>query len=134
MITLLVNALGLGLMAFVIGWFWVKPKRPFIKNSSSTKNTKNGYSAEPNLPLIIRVKHGTYQPAFIKAKLGQPLTLRFIREDASACANLIYIEAFGITQPLPLNTPVDILLTPFEAGEYAFTCQMGMYKGILRVI
>jgi plastocyanin domain-containing protein len=115
---LVVNALAIAAAAFIVWWFWLsKPK-----------------SARAQSGIIeILVDNGVYTPARIEVPAGQPVTLRFIRKDASPCAEKVLFNDFSLGRDLPLNTPVDITLTPEAPGEYAFTCQMQMYRGALVV-
>jgi len=115
----LVNLLGLALIAFIIWWFWLwRPE----SETSSTAGT-----------IEVRVRDGAYDPAYISARVGEPLHLRFIREDATPCAEFVVFEAFGIQKQLPLGESVEFTLTPERAGEFDFTCQMQMYRGRLIV-
>lgn len=119
MILLLVNFLGLALIALIIWWFWLH-KTPVM-----SENMKD--------LVVIEVANGVYQPAYIQAVANRPITLRFIREDATPCASVVIFNTLNISQELPLQKPVDISLTIKAAGEYEFTCQMGMYRGKLFV-
>lgn len=118
MIMIIVNIIGLLMIGFVIWWFWFSKPRVF----SSSSDVIN-----------ILVKDGVYQPARIRVKLHHPLTLRFTRQDPSACAEFVVFDALNISKQLPLHQPVDIQLTLEKSGEYEFTCQMGMYRGKLIV-
>lgn len=114
--TIIVNIIGLLLIVFIIWWFWLsKPK---------------AITAVTNL-IEIKIKNGVYDPALIQVKAKEPITLRFIREDGSACAETISFADLHISKILPLNVPTDIQLFLPKAGEYEFTCQMGMYRGKL---
>ncbi len=120
MITVIVNLLGISLVGLIIWWFWFsKP------NASST---------EINNYIQIKVKDGTYDPAYIQIKANQQATLRFIREDASPCAEMVIFDSLNINEKLPLHKPKDIVLSIKNTGEYVFTCQMGMYRGKIIVI
>ncbi len=116
MMTILINLIGLFLIAAIIWWFW------FSKPSIAIM--------QANI-IDIFVKDGVYQPASIQGKINQPLTLRFIRKDASPCAEFVIFNTLNISRSLPINTPTDITLTIEKAGKYEFTCQMGMYRGHL---
>ena len=113
----LIDLTGLLLIGFIVWWFWLY--RPAGQVAGGT--------------VEVRVKDGSYDPAFITAKLGQPLRLRFIREDATPCAEYVLFEDFGIQQRLPLGEPVEFTITPDRAGRFDFTCQMQMYRGVLTV-
>ncbi|OGT64015.1 MAG: hypothetical protein A3J38_07020 [Gammaproteobacteria bacterium RIFCSPHIGHO2_12_FULL_45_9] len=117
MITILVNSIGIILMLVIIGWFWLShPESVALKKKNIIE---------------IKVKNGVYQPANIRVPLHQPFTLRFIRQDASPCADAVIFHALHINQALPLGGTLDIPLTLDQAGEYEFSCQMGMYRGKL---
>ena len=114
-LTLFINLIGIVFIAFIVWWFWLyKPGNP---------------KAPVQSVVTVKVKDGAYQPAYILAKVKQPITLRFIREDASACAQTVVFNGLDISQNLPLNTPADVVLTIDNPGDYEFTCQMGMYRG-----
>lgn len=81
----------------------------------------------------IIVDQGVYAPAHIKARLGEPIVLRFIRRTANPCAKVVVFADLAVSAELPLGEPVELTLTPQRAGEYPFTCEMGMYRGVLIV-
>lgn len=114
MITTIANIIGLCLIALIVWWFWLSKLNSFIKADDFIE---------------IKVKDGVYQPAYIQVKANHPVTLRFIREDASPCAEVVVFDALNISEQLPLHIPKDIVLTLKDIGEYEFTCQMGMYRG-----
>jgi len=116
----LVNLAGLILIGFIVWWFWLW--RP-----AAAKESVAGGIVE------VHVKDGAYDPAFLSAKVGQTLRLRFIREDATPCAEYVVFEDFGIQERLPLNEPVEFSLLPDKPGRFDFTCQMQMYRGVLTV-
>lgn len=110
----MVNIAGLSLIFLIVWWFWL----------SHSKN----YATVQDF-IEIKVKDGVYQPAHIEIKVNHPVTLRFIREDASPCAEVVVFGSLNISEQLPLGKPKDIPLTLKSPGEYEFTCQMGMYRG-----
>lgn len=117
MLSMAVNGLGLLFMAVIIWWFWFSTPVAMKINKSAV--------------VAITVKDGTYQPAHIEARTGSPIILRFTREDASPCAEVVVFSALNISQQLPLHQAIDIVLTIDNPGSYEFTCQMGMYRGKL---
>lgn len=120
MIFLLVNLAGVFLIGIIIWWFWL-----YKSEITSTKIERI---------VEIKVKNGIYQPSQLQAQVNQPVILRFIREDASPCAEYVIFSSLNISKQLPLNIPTDIVLTVNKSGEYEFACQMGMYRGKLIVI
>ena len=115
----LVNLSGIALIGFIVWWFWIA--RP------------TSVAAQQSGIIEIRVADGVYTPAHIELAAGQPVTLRFLRMDPTPCAEKVIFDKLDIVRDLTLNEATDIDITPKKPGEYAFTCQMQMYRGKLRV-
>ena len=114
----IVNVLGLAAIGLIVWWFWLsKPKAQRALGDT----------------IDIVVDAGVYTPGRIEVVAGRPIRLRFLRKDASPCAEKVLFDDLGIAADLPLGQPVEITVTPKQAGEYAFTCQMQMYRGTLVV-
>ncbi len=113
----LINLVGLALIGLIVLWFWLsRPKTLRAVGSQSIE---------------ITVADGVYTPARIEVPAGQPVTLRFVRRDPSPCAEKALFGSLGVSADLPVGKPVDVAVTPPQPGEYEFTCQMGMYRGVL---
>ena len=80
----------------------------------------------------VRVKGG-YQPSVVHARAGEPLRIVFTREETASCSEHVVFPAFGKSAMLPAFEDVALDLLPERAGEYEFTCQMGMLRGRLVV-
>ena len=119
MTTLLVNLIGIALIGLIIWWFWF-----------STPKTRK--AADTGLVDII-VEDGIYTPASIETTPGKSVILRFIRRDPGPCAEKVIFSDFGISVDLSVGKPQEITIVPDKRGEYEFTCQMGMYRGLLIV-
>ncbi len=113
----LINLAGVAVMAAIVWWFWLS--RPRAQRAS-------GAGA-----IEIVVDGGVYTPARIEVPAGKPVTLRFLRKDASPCAEKALFDDLGVSADLPLGKPLDVTVTPLNPGEYEFTCQMRMYRGTL---
>jgi plastocyanin domain-containing protein len=112
----LVNVAGLVLAGLIVWWFWLsKPKSQRVTSGV----------------IEVVVEGGVYTPARIEVAAGKPVTLRFLRKDPSPCAEKVLFDELGIAADLPIGQPVELTITPNKAGEYAFTCQMQMYRGTL---
>lgn len=118
MTVVIVNIAGLLLIGLVVWWFWLS--QPKARRAESDV-------------IDILVDAGVYTPARIEMRAGQSLTLRFLRQDPSPCAEKVQFDDLGIAADLPVGKPVELTVTPQAAGEYAFTCQMQMYRGTLVV-
>lgn len=117
---LIVNLTGLLLIGGIVWWFWLSKSRIKLTQVDNF--------------IEVSVKDGVYKPAYIQVQTNHPFTLRFTREDASPCAEIVIFTTLNISQQLPLHQPTDIRLTLKNPGEYEFTCQMGMYRGKLIAI
>lgn len=80
----------------------------------------------------IIVKDG-YSPETIMTERGKPVRLTFLREEANPCSEAVVFERLGTRAALPEGKPVTVELTPEKPGSYAFSCEMGMYRGTLVV-
>ena len=107
-------------ICFIIIWFWGKRRK-------STSRVQSGV-------VQVLVEGGVYIPSEITAKVGIPLTLRFLRKDPTGCADQVVFNNLDIQHPLPLNQSVDIVINHDQPGTYPFSCAMGMYQGSLKLI
>ena len=116
---LLVNIAGLALIALIVWWFWLyrPPEAAALADEA----------------LEITVENGVYQPARLRVAAHQAVALRFLRKDESPCAETVIFPDLDISTTLPLGRPTTVQLPPLAAGEYAFHCQMQMYRGVLKV-
>ncbi|MDH5491566.1 MAG: cupredoxin domain-containing protein [Myxococcales bacterium] len=74
-----------------------------------------------------------YEPSRVQATAGQPITLVFTRTSDEGCGDKLVIASHEIERDLPLNEPVEVTLTPTEAGQIRFSCAMDMYDGAIVV-
>jgi len=114
---LIINLAGLILIGLIVWWFWLYRQKAARATGSQ--------------PIEIVVADGVYTPARIEVPAGQPVTLRFLRQDPSPCAEKALFDSLGVSADLPVGKPVEVTVTPPQPGEYEFTCQMRMYRGAL---
>jgi len=117
--TLLVNLLGLALIAVIIWWFWLSESRA-AKVVGRTS-------------LTVLVNGGVYAPDRIEVATGQPVQLTFVRKDASPCAAQVVFTDLNLSFDLTTDKATEVNLPALNPGEYPFTCQMGMYRGLIKV-
>ncbi|MGO4684586.1 cupredoxin domain-containing protein [Hyphomicrobium sp. 2TAF46] len=118
----LVTALGLGLIAFIVWFFWMK-RSTGVRPSE----TSGGYQEA-----MILVKGG-YTPDTIIVRAGKPVRLNFRREETASCSDKVIFADFGKSADLPTGQTVPVEFVPKTPGEYVFACPMGMFKGRLIV-
>lgn len=115
---LMFNILGALLITVIIYWFWLyKPKQVQSNNNKIT----------------IVVNNGVYYPAHIKVAADKKVTLTFNRQDSAPCAETVVFPSLDISKTLAMGENNTIELPALKVGEYAFHCQMQMYKGTLLV-
>ena len=118
----IVTLTGLALMAFIVWFFWLKRSTGF-----RATETSGGYQEA-----MILVKGG-YTPDVILVQQGKPVRLNFRREETAACSEMVIFNDFGKSAQLPTGETVPVEFLPEKAGEYGFSCQMGMFRGKLIV-
>lgn len=115
---LFINLAGIALIGLIVWWFWLyKPQETELSDTD----------------LVITVENGTYSPARIKVPAGSPVEIKFLRKDPSPCSETLLIPGLQVSDTLPLNKVKSIQLPALSAGEYAFHCQMQMYRGQISV-
>ncbi|WP_437309342.1 cupredoxin domain-containing protein [Sorangium sp. So ce388] len=82
----------------------------------------------------IAVTDGGFSPSTVDLKKGEPVVLRFTRTTKSECLKAIAIPDLKVEKDLPLNTPVEIAVTPEKEGKMVLQCWMGMVKATLNVV
>ena len=118
----LVDLLGLALIAFIGWFFWlVRPKG--VKAAATT----SGYQEQ-----LVLVKGG-YTPDVIVVEAGKPVRLNFVRQESASCTEMVLLPAFNKSAKLPEGQTVPMEFLPKEPGEFEFACQMGMIRGKLIV-
>ncbi len=109
---------GLGLVAFIVWFFWLKRSR-----GTRAAKTSGGYQEA-----MILVKGG-YTPDVIVVEKGKPVRLNFRREESASCSEMVLFPDFEKSAKLPTGETVPVEFLPQEAGEFEFSCQMGMFRG-----
>jgi len=116
---LIINLLGIALIALIIWWFWLyQPEK------------KKFFGDE----ILIEVKDGVYSPAAIQVKANSLITLKFTRVDQSPCSKIVQLPKLGISKELTADKVTEIKLKDLEPGTYEFHCQMQMYRGMITVV
>lgn len=80
----------------------------------------------------VRVKGG-YRPSVLHGRVGEPLRIVFSRQETASCSEHVVFPDFGKSAMLPAFEDVSVEIVPERAGEYEFTCRMGMLRGTLIV-
>jgi plastocyanin domain-containing protein len=115
---ILVNLVGLGLIGFIVWFFWL------VK----TKGVRAAVTSAGYQEQMVLVKGG-YTPDVIVVERGKPVRLNFVRQESASCSEMVLLPAFNKSANLPEGETVAVEFLPKDAGEYEFQCQMGMLRG-----
>ena len=77
------------------------------------------------------VVEGGYAPDTIRVRAGIPVRLVFDRRETNSCSEEIVIAGLDLRRYLPAHERTTIDLGAPAAGQYEFTCGMGMLHGRL---
>ncbi len=114
---LIVNVLGLAVIAFIAWYFWLYRREGLqIAEVGGVQEVQ------------IKVKGG-YDPDVIVVKKDKPVRLKFNRQESSICSEMVIFDKISQSAKLPEGETVTIDFTPHERGEIPFQCQMGMLRG-----
>lgn len=122
MTTFAVDLVGVVLIGLIVWYFW------FSRPEGALAATTGAGVQEA----FIVVKGG-YSPDTVRVVAGTPVRLVFNRQEADPCSEKVVLDAFGVSADLREGENVRVEFTPTQAGEYEFTCQMGMLRGRLVV-
>ena len=115
--TIIVNILGLALIAFIVWYFWL------FRREGVQVAVVAGVQE-----VTIKVKGG-YDPDVIVVKKGKPVRLNFLRQESAMCSEMVIFDKIQKSAKLPEGETVTIEFTPQQNGEIPFQCQMGMLRG-----
>lgn len=91
-------------------------------------------AAPPDVKRIdIAVTDSGFSPSTIEVKKGELVVLRFKRTTKNDCLKAIAIPDLKIEKDLPLNTPVEVAITPEKEGKMVLQCWMAMIKATINV-
>jgi plastocyanin domain-containing protein len=111
------------LLIVLVNWYFFFSKRKKIKAFVKGSGIQE---------IRVMVKGG-YTPDVIVVKKGIPVRMDFYRDETESCSEEIVFGDFNIRKSLPAFKTTSIEFVPEKAGEYVFTCGMGMLRGELIV-
>ena len=117
---ILVTIAGLGAIVWIGWFFWF-----------SEKKGVRAATAEGGVQEVDITVKGGYTPNVIVVEAGKPVRLHFTRRESAACSEMVVFGDFNKSAKLPEGETVTLDILPEQAGEYDFSCQMGMIRGKL---
>jgi plastocyanin domain-containing protein len=106
---------------------------PFAARAEGAARSAKPHAARAAAVHEIAVTSDGFVPATIQVKRGEPVKLVVTRKTARTCATEIVIKDYAVNQPLPLDKPVTIELTPKKSGQVRYACGMDMISGVLQI-
>ena len=101
-----------------------------------SKNSQMGVAKIVNgkQEATIYVTSGGYQSDVNTLKVGVPVKLTLISQNARGCARAFAIPEFNLFRVLSQNGTDTMEFTPTKLGRLTYTCSMGMYTGFFDVV
>lgn len=93
-----------------------------------------GVASDGMQRVTIRVRSNGYTADSTTLKVGVPVRLRLIADEAKGCARAFTIPGLGISKILPMSGEDEIVFTPKSTGSLTYACSMGMYTGSFTVL
>jgi uncharacterized protein len=82
----------------------------------------------------INVYADAYSPNYAKVKAGMPVRVNLTTIGPLGCSSAFRVPSLGIKKRLYENSTDSFEFTPQKQGRIAYSCAMGMYKGVIEVI
>jgi len=98
----------------------------------STRPAPETISGEIQEIRMIQKANG-YSPRTFTVKKGEPVKWIIDSQDSYSCASSILLAKYGINANLKPGENV-FTFTPDKAGDLKFSCGMGMYTGVIKVV
>ncbi len=90
--------------------------------------------ASGNQDATIYVTASGYSSMVKKLKVGVPVNLSLVSNNAAGCVRSFVIPSLSLSAILPENGTKELAFTPMKAGTLMYSCGMGMYFGSFEVI
>lgn len=102
--------------------------------SSGDEAADNGANNSAVQKIVITIGNNGYTPNRLRVRAGQPVELTLRNNGAYSCASSFSLRAFGIYAQVAPNEQKTFTFTPPKAGNYNFSCSMGMYTGVIEAL
>ena len=105
----------------------------FLVGCSKTSPTGNTVAASSNEPQVVMLglDRGGFLPRVITVKANKPVTLK---NDGSLGGCGLYPIQPEIGMNANFGKSDEYTFTPTKKGTFTFTCNMGMFKGTIKVV
>jgi len=93
-----------------------------------------GINSEGKQEVEIKVFSNGYESNTKALKVGVPVRINLVSENAKGCARSFTIPQLNISKVIPENGTTVVEFTPTQKGRLTYTCSMGMFSGYFDVI
>lgn len=101
----------------------------YCSDDQTSNNTK------PVSEATIIIENNGYSPRELTVKAGSQVKINLVNKDGYSCAQAFTVPSLGIRKIVPPGKTDSLTFTaPSSAGQIAFMCSMGMYRGTINVI
>jgi hypothetical protein len=104
---------------------------PFVLRAGPAASVETAPVAIPKGAIRVMVTQQGYQPARLQIPSDKPVTLAFTRESEPNCGSEVVFPKLNIRTALPLGQTILVQLPAQAAGEMAFSCGTGMFRGMI---
>ena len=118
----LAGSLGLGIAALAGASALPEAPRPYPEAASAASGV-----------VEIEITDRGFSPSSVKLLPGTPTELEFLRTTEETCASSVVFPDLGVSEPLPLNEPVRVVVPPTERSSLSFQCGVGDHRSAIIV-
>jgi len=127
-----------GIINLRAGWALIGPATPRqVPASGVSVGADDGLPPLVDGRQVIKMtvggRNGAYDPDRFTVRAGTPVRWEIDQQTSSGCLSFVVSRGLGISSPLKLGANV-VEFTPAKAGNYSFSCSMGMYTGVITVV
>jgi len=103
----------------------------FVLNVAARTETVRETPEIPAGAVAVRIEPGGYSPSRVELEAGTAATLAFVRSAESNCGRRVVFPELDVDVAVEPGGTALVEIPAHAAGELAFSCGMGMYRGAL---
>jgi|GEM_PF-403384 len=104
---------------------------PFVLHVAASEKTAGESVEIPADAVTIQIEPSGYSPSRVELEADRAATLAFVRSEESNCGRRVVFPELEIEVEVEPGATALVEVPAHAAGELAFSCGMGMYRGAL---